>query len=157
MFQIRILDDNLDPFKEYGILFIRIGLGFVFIAHGGQKLFGLFGGHGLSGTIGFMEKMGFQPAVFFGTALACAEFFGGLFALLGIFSRWAGFFLAIVMSVAVFTVHLKNGLFLSNKGFEFAGSLLCMAIALIIYGGGKLSVDDFLQKKRAEKNPEPIE
>ena len=92
--------------------------------------------------------MGFHPAFFWGTMLAYAEFFGGLFALLDLFTRWAGLFLAIVMTVAVFAVHLKNGLFLSNKGFEFAGSLLCMAITLIIYGGGKLSIDDFLQSRK---------
>jgi putative oxidoreductase len=44
-------------------------------------------------------------------------------------------------------VHLKNGVFLSNNGFEFAGSLLCMAIAIIIYGGGKFSVDNILNRK----------
>ncbi|KMP11974.1 hypothetical protein UZ36_02540 [Candidatus Nitromaritima sp. SCGC AAA799-C22] len=138
----------MDRFKECGMLFIRLGLGVVFLAHGGQKLFGFFGGKGLSGTIGFMEMMGFYPAVFWGTALACAEFFGGLFALIGLFSRWAGFFLTVVMSVAVFTVHIKNGLFMSNKGFEFAGSLLCMAISLVICGGGQLSLDNFLQKRK---------
>ena len=73
MFQVKILDANLDRFKEYGILFIRLGLGVVFLAHGGQKLFGLFGGNGLSGTIGFIGKMGLYPATFWGTALACAE------------------------------------------------------------------------------------
>jgi putative oxidoreductase len=146
MFKIKILDSNLDKLKEYSMVSIRIALGVVFLGHGGQKLFGLFGGNGLSGTIGFMKMLGFHPAAFWGTALACAEFFGGLFALLGLFTRWAGFSLAIVMSVAVFTVHLKNGLFLANRGFEYAGSLLCMAIALIICGGGKLSLDNFFKK-----------
>lgn len=152
MFKIEVLDSNMDRFKEYGMVFIRIALGLVFIAHGGQKLFGLFGGKGLSSTIGFMNMMGFHPAVFWGAMLACAEFFGGLFSLLGLFTRWAGLSLAIVMAVAVFAVHLKNGLFMSNKGFEFAGSLLCMAITLIIYGGGKLSIDNFLQRKKETKN-----
>jgi len=147
MFKVKILDANLDRFKECGILFIRVGLGVVFIAHGAQKLFGLFGGSGLAGTVGFMENMGFYPAIFWGTALACAEFFGGLFALLGLFSRWAGLFLAIVMSTAVFTVHLKNGLFLSDRGFEYVGSLLCMAMALTINGGGSLSLDRLLKRK----------
>ncbi len=147
MFKIKALDDNMDKFKEYSMLSIRIALGVVFIAHGGQKLFGLFGGKGISGTIGFMNMLGLQPAAFWGISLACAEFFGGLFSLLGLFTRWAGFFLAIVMTVAVFMVHLKHGLFVSNRGFEFAGSLLCMAIALIINGGGKLSLDELLFKK----------
>ena len=75
MFKVKILDANLDRIKGTGMLFIRLGLGLVFIAHGGQKLFGLFGGNGLSGTIDFMEDMGFYPATLWGIALACAEFF----------------------------------------------------------------------------------
>ncbi len=147
MFKIKILDSNLERFKEYSILFIRIALGVVFLAHGSQKMFGLFGGGGIAGTIRFMDMMGFGFASFFGIALTGAEFFGGLFALLGLFTRWAALFIAIVMSVAVFTVHIKHGFFVSNKGFEFAGSLLCMAIALIINGGGKISLDNLLFKK----------
>jgi putative oxidoreductase len=148
MFKVKILDANLDRIKGSGMLFIRLALGVVFLAHGSQKLFGLFGGNGLSGTIGFMEDMGLFPATLWGVLLACAEFFGGLFALIGFYSRWAGFVLAIVMSTAIFMVHFQNGLFLSNRGFEYAGSLLCMAIALIISGGGNLSIDNSLKKRK---------
>ena len=147
MFKIDFVDSQVDRYREYGLVFIRIALGAVFIAHGGQKLFGLFGGKGLSGTIGFMDMLGFQPAAFWGVLLACGEFFGGLLALLGLFTRWAGLCLAVIMSVAILTVHLKNGFFMANKGIEFSGSLLCMALALIFCGGGKLSLDDFLGNK----------
>ena len=147
MFIIKVLDSNLDRFKEYSMLSIRIALGVVFLTHGSQKLFGFFGGGGIAGTIRFMDMMGFGFAAFFGIALSCAEFFGGLLTLLGLFTRWAALFIAVVMSVAVFTVHLKYGFFVSNKGFEFAGSLLCMAIALIINGGGKISLDNLLFNK----------
>jgi len=146
MFKIKTLDANLDKIKGSGMLFIRLALGVVFLAHGSQKLFGLFGGNGLSGTISFMEDIGLYPATFFGVLLACGEFFGGLFALIGFYSRWAGLILAIVMAMAILMVHLQNGLFLSNRGFEYAGSLLCMAIALIICGGGNISVDKFLKQ-----------
>lgn len=146
MFKVKILDANLDRIKGSGMLFIRLALGVVFLAHGSQKLFGLFGGSGLSGTIGFMEDMGLFPATLWGVLLACAEFFGGLFTLVGFYSRWAGLILTIVMGTAVLMVHLPNGLFLSHRGFEYAGSLLCMAIALIISGGGNISLDKFLKK-----------
>jgi len=147
MFKIAVLDSNLDRFKEYSMLSLRIALGVVFLAHGSQKLFGLWGGGGIAGTIRFMDMMGFSFAAFFGIALAGAEFFGGLLALLGLFTRWAALFIAIVMSVAVFAVHIKHGLFVTDNGFEFAGSLLCMAIALIINGGGKISLDNLLFNK----------
>lgn len=154
MFKINAIDSGLDRFKEYSIFFIRIALGVVFIAHGSQKLFGFFGGGGLSGTIRYMDMLGLTPTAFWGITLSCAEFFGGLLALLGLFSRWAGLFLAIVMTFATFVVHLKHGLFISNRGFEFTGSLLCMAIALIIYGGGKLSIDNLLFEREENKNLE---
>ena len=145
MFKIKILDTNLDKMKGIGMLFIRLALGVVFIAHGLQKLFGVFGGNGLSGTIGFMEDLGLFPATIWGVLLACTEFFGGLFALIGFYSRWAGLFLAVVMGSAILLVHLPNGLFLSNRGYEYAGSLLCMSIALIFNGGGNISLDHFLK------------
>ena len=147
MFKIAVLDSNLDRFKEYSMLSLRIALGVVFLAHGSQKLFGLWGGGGIAGTIRFMDMMGFSFAAFFGIALSGAEFFGGLLTLFGLFTRWAALFIAFVMSVAVFTVHIKHGLFVTDNGFEFAGSLLCMAIALIINGGGKFSLDNLLFKK----------
>ncbi|MFQ5482100.1 MAG: DoxX family protein [Nitrospinaceae bacterium] len=150
MFKIEILDSHLDTLKDYGQVSLRVGLGVVFLAHGGQKLFGLFGGSGLSGAIGFVEMMGFHPAFIWGTLLACTEFFGGLLALIGLFTRWAGLSLAGVMATAILTVHLKNGLFLADKGFEYAGSLLCMAVALIILGGGKLSVDGWLRGRNQD-------
>jgi putative oxidoreductase len=148
MFKIKILDSNLDKIKGSGMMFIRLALGVVFLAHGLQKLFGVFGGNGLLGTITFMEDIGFFPATFWGLLLALAEFFGGLFALIGFYSRWAGLTLSIVMATAVFIVHLPNGLFLSERGFEYAGSLLCMAIALTISGGGNISIDNFLKKRK---------
>ena len=70
MFKIAVLDSNLDRFKEYSMLSLRIALGVVFLAHGSQKLFGLWGGGGIAGTIRFMDMMGFSFAAFFGIALA---------------------------------------------------------------------------------------
>ena len=87
MFIIKVLDSNLDRFKEYSMLSIRIALGVVFLTHGSQKLFGFFGGGGIAGTIRFMDMMGFGFAAFFGIALSCAEFFGGLLTLLGLFYK----------------------------------------------------------------------
>ncbi len=151
MFKIEALDSNLDRFKEYSVLSLRIALGVVFVAHGSQKLFGLFEGGGIAGTLRYMDMLGFSYGAFFAIALALAEFLGGLFSLIGFFTRWAAFFIAIVMSIAIFAVHLKHGFFVSNEGFEFAGSLLCMAITLIINGGGKFSIDNLLFEKKEIK------
>ena len=122
-------------------LVVRLPLGIIFVAHGAQKLFGWFGGYGLQGTAQWMDSIGLSP----GTALALlaggAEFFGGLALLLGLLVRPASVALAFTMLVAIFSVHFSKGLFLSNGGFEFGLALLTMTVALVISGGGRLSID----------------
>src|SRR6056297_3134275 len=84
------------------LLSLRIILGMIFLAHGSQKLFGIFCGGGISGTIGMVKSMGlFLPAVF-GLILALSEFFGGLGILLGAFPRISSFLVSVIMLVAIF-------------------------------------------------------
>ena len=85
--------------------------------------------------------MDLRPSWFWLGAAAFSEFIGGALVLLGLFTRVAAFFIACVMAVAIAGVHWRNGFFLSAGGFEYAFTLLCMAISLIISGGGNLSVD----------------
>jgi len=73
-----------------------------------------------------------------------AEFFGGLALLLGLAVRPASMLLAITMLVAIVTVHLPNGLFLTNSGYEFALALLGISIALLIQGAGRWSLDKLI-------------
>jgi len=73
-----------------------------------------------------------------------AEFFGGLALLLGLAVRPASMLLAITMLVAIVSVHLPNGLFLSNSGYEFALALLGISIALLILGAGRWSLDKLI-------------
>src|ERR1041385_6864209 len=102
---------------DWGLLFLRIGLGVVFFAHGAQKVFGWFGGPGLAGTVGLMGQMGIPaPPAYIA---AFTEFFGGLAVLLGVLTRLASLGLAINMLVAIFHVHLANGFFADKKGFEY--------------------------------------
>jgi len=121
---------------------LRLIAGIIFTAHGAQKLFAWFGGYGLEGTGQWMESIGLAPGYLMALMAGSAEFFGGLLLIIGFLTRPTSFVLAITMIVAIFTVHIDNGLFMSNNGYEFALSLLAITLALFIQGGGKYSVDE---------------
>lgn len=139
--------------ENLSYLMIRVPLGLIFIAHGSQKLFGLFGGQGVSATLqAFEEKLGIPPLF---TILAMlAEFGGGLGVLAGCLTRLSAFGIACVMGVAIYKVHWVNGLFLNaacqpgrGHGFEYSLALLGMALFLICSGGGKWTVDRLFSKR----------
>lgn len=123
-----------------GGLLLRVPLGMVLAAHGAQKLFGWFGGYGLEGTAGWMESVGFAPGLLMALLAGSAEFFGGIFLALGLLTRPAALVAAFTMLMAM-TVHIGNGLFISNNGYEFALTLLAASLALVFLGGGSLSAD----------------
>jgi putative oxidoreductase len=129
---------------------VRVGAGVIFTAHGSQKLFGWFGGYGLEGTAGWMESIGLAPGILMAAAAGGAEFFGGLLLIAGLLVRPTAFILAITMLVAIITVHLQNGLFMSNNGYEFGLALLVISMGLAVRGAGSLSVDSLLQTKLAK-------
>ena len=126
---------------------IRLGAGAIFAAHGAQKLFGWFGGYGLEGTAGWMESIGLEPGLLMAAMAGSAEFFGGLLLIIGLLVRPAALMLAITMAVAIITVHLSNGFFLSNNGYEFGLALLAVSVSLVVRGAGNLSADRWLQRK----------
>lgn len=125
-------------------LALRVPAGIIFMAHGAQKLFGAFGGYGLEGTGQWMASIGLEPGYLMALAAGSAEFFGGLALLLGLLTRPAALVLAVTMIVAILSVHIGNGLFMSNNGYEFGLALLAMSVALAIQGAGAVSVDRLL-------------
>lgn len=143
---IRKLMESNDSFAP---LALRIPIGIIFMAHGAQKLFGWFGGYGLEGTGGWMESIGLAPGFLMALLAGSAEFFGGLFILLGLLTRLSSVALAFTMVVAIFSVHFANGLFMSNNGYEFGLALLAASVSLAISGGGRLSIDHKLLSKNA--------
>ena len=125
----------------YGLTILRIAVGVIFAAHGSQKLFGLFGGYGLAGTAQYMESLGLTPGYVMAILSGGTEFFAGLALIIGLLVRPAALGLTFLSLVASFSVHIHNGLFLTNNGYEFALALLGGSIAVLIEGAGKLSVD----------------
>jgi putative oxidoreductase len=111
------------------------------IGHGAQKLFGWWGGGGFEGTAAFLSgSLGLEPGLFWAAVVGGTEFFGGLALVLGLGTRLAALGIAIAMGVATTVVH-GEAFFLKNNGFEFSLTLLLASVALLITGGGALSVD----------------
>ncbi len=128
---------------------LRLIAGIIFTAHGAQKLFAWFGGYGLEATGQWMQSIGLTPGYLMALMAGSAEFFGGLLLIVGLLTRATSFVLAITMAVAIVTVHLEHGLFMSNNGYEFALTLLAISISLMISGAGKLSLDNKIAKHLA--------
>lgn len=127
---------------------VRFTLGLIFIAHGAQKVFGAFGGRGLSASLAGEPPYSFmRPSWLWLGAAAFSELIGGALVLTGLLTRVGAFLIAITMLVAMFGVHWPN-FFMANRGIEFTLALLGMAVALVIAGGGRASIDEMLQGAR---------
>lgn len=141
------VDPRYRTLSSLTLIPIRLVLGIIFVAHGGQKLFGLFGGQGFAATVEAFGKMGFEPANAWAGLAGGAEFFGGLAVILGFCTRLGGLGIAITMAVAVVKVHWNDGL-LGQGGFEYPLACFAMALALVFGGGGPwCSIDSLFSRK----------
>jgi putative oxidoreductase len=138
--------------NDTATMILRVLLGVVFFPHGMQKLLGWFGGYGIGGTMGFFTGSLGIPAIFAFLAIM-AEGLGCLGLLSGLLTRIAAFGITVNMVVAVFMLHLQHGFFMNwsgkqaGEGFEFHILVVAIAIALIIRGGGKWSIDRVIAEK----------
>ncbi len=130
--------------KEWAMLPLRVGVGAMFMAHGMQKAFGLFEGPGIKGFAGMLENLGFAQPEFWAYVAAYVELLGGLCLILGIFTKVAAILLAALITVATVKVHLKNGFFMGNGGWEYNFVIMSALIALLLGGPGKLSINSKL-------------
>ena len=133
-------------------LITRVVLGSVIFLHGAQKLLGWFGGHGLAGTMGFFtENMGVPAVIAF--LVIIGESFGALGLITGFLTRLSAAGIAIIMLGAVAMAHWQNGIFMNwagkqaGEGFEYHLLVLGLAVPLILYGGGKFSVDQKIEQR----------
>ena len=127
-----------------GLLILRLVVGLALAGHGTQKLFGWFGGYGLSGTAGFLEQLGFVPGRRNALFAGLAETAGGLLLALGLATPIAAAMIVAVMTVAAVSVHLKHGFFAHNQGYEYTLVLAIAALTIAFTGPGPISLDALL-------------
>jgi putative oxidoreductase len=128
---------------------LRLVAGIIFIAHGAQKLFGIWGGGGPSGTAAFFDQLGLTPAYPLAVGVGLLEFIGGLCLVAGAFTLVTAILLSGNMVVAVWKVHLASGFFLNwtlvqgqGHGYEYNLALIGALVSLMLTGPGTLSVDE---------------
>ena len=138
---IRPLDSLYNALEPFALPMIRVTSGLLLVPHGCQKLFGWFGGTGLEAAGQGFASMGFAPGHFWAALVALTEVAGGLCLALGLLTRPAAAAIAIFMAVAVVQVHWPNGFFWTDKGFEYPLLWGIVALAFVIRGGGRYSVD----------------
>jgi putative oxidoreductase len=131
-----------------GRLVLRAAIGGVMLGHGLQKLTGSFDGPGLEGTEKMMTALELHPAKQQALAAALSETVGGALTAAGLLSPLGPAMVLGTMAVAVHKVHLKNGFWSSNRGYEYNLTLIAGALALAIEGPGSLSLDRLLGRER---------
>ncbi len=127
---------------KLGRLLLRIVVGGYFFGHGTQKLFGWFGGHGPDATGQMFESLGLRPGKRHALAAGAAEAGGGALLALGAATPLAAATLTSVMITAINRVHLKNGPWVANQGYEYNLVLIAAVLSLAETGPGSPSVDD---------------
>lgn len=131
---------------------LRIVLGIVLFPHGAQKLLGWFGGYGFTGTMGYLTGSEGLPWII-AFLVIVIEFFGALALILGFATRIVTLGVIALFTGIIFTGHIANGFFMNwsgqaaGEGFEYHLLVIGMAIAILISGSGKWSIDSLLQKK----------
>jgi putative oxidoreductase len=128
---------------SYGLLLLRVVIGTTVFAHGAQKLFGWFGGHGLRGTAGFFGSIGWRMPLIMAFLAGLGEASGLAFAF-GFLTPLAALGIATVMLNAIFAVHWKNGFFNGDGGLEFPLTLAAVAVAVAATGPGRFSIDNLI-------------
>jgi putative oxidoreductase len=129
---------------DTGLLVVRVLVGLLMIGHGTQKLFGWFGGHGLTGTGAFMESLGYRPGKPHAALAGLGEAGGGLLFAVGLVTPLAAAILVGVMVNAIVSAHWENGIWVTNGGYELPLVYAVVAVAVACIGPGTVSLDNAL-------------
>lgn len=123
---------------DLGILFVRIALGIIFIYAGWMKI------SNMDQVLSGFASIGIPTALTY--LVAYSEFIGGILMILGLFARYAGVVLAVIMLVAIWKVHLVNGFSLAVNGYEYVLVLLLLSLSMVTFGAGKYSAAHLFRK-----------
>lgn len=141
---------------DASLLVVRVIVGIIFAAHGSQKLFGAFGGPGLSKMIEMLGALG--------VLITIGEFFGGLGLVVGFLCRFSAASLIVIMIGAIGMVHGKNGFFLGHgpestlatAGYEYNLALIGLLAPILIAGPGRFAIGRSLPLPKSAKTGRPI-
>ncbi len=150
--------DSNASLGDWGLLAIRMMLAAVFLFHGSQKLFGIFGGPGIEGFAGWLGSMNVPAPTINAYLAAGTEFFGGVALLLGVATRIAVIPMVVTMLVAIVTVH-GSAFSAQEGGMEYPLTLAVVLAGIGLTGAGKLSLDARLittLKAKREMEPDKV-
>ena len=150
--------------RDLGLIAIRLGLAWLFIFHGAQTLFGAFNGQGLHNASLFYANVAhLHPGEAFALLGGSVEFFGGIAVALGLLSRFAALGLVVDMVMAMITVTFRNGVTPNGAnitvggGYEINVALAALAVALLLLGAGRLSLDAVIANRlRAARSQQAL-
>lgn len=132
-------------------LIIRLTLGLILFPHGAQKMLGMFGGYGFSGTMNFITGTLHLPWLI-GFFVIIIEFIGALSVIVGFASRIWSVLTILLFTGIILTSHLDNGFFMNwfgnqkGEGYEYHLLIIGLSLALFVNGSGKYSVDERIVK-----------
>ncbi|MGH2786098.1 MAG: DoxX family protein [Actinomycetota bacterium] len=126
---------------DVGLLLLRLVVGALFIGHGAQKLFGAFGGYGLSGIGAFLEQLRFRKGRAMATLAGVTELTAGVLLVLGFLTPFAAAGIIGVMVSAILTIHLRNGMWNGNGGMEYPIVMCASVTAITIASPGAYAID----------------
>jgi len=137
-----------DSLKEYTYPILRIMMGLIFMPHGAQKLFGMFGAPPMDQYVKFFSVMGSWSAhpgwVYY---IGVLEFVGGFMMAIGFLTRLVAIQFVVFMGVAAFWANWPRGYFWTQGGIEAPLVWAAVCFFILAYGGGKWSVDRALGRE----------
>ena len=133
-----------NPAADLGLLALRLTTGGMMAGHGAQKLFGSFGGHGLTGTAGWLESLGLKPGKQWAALAGAGEFGSGLLTALGLGGPIGPIAMYGPMLMAWATVHAGKPIWVTSGGAELPLVYLSNVTALALTGPGRYSLDKAL-------------
>lgn len=147
------MDREENLFRDSALLAARVALGASIASHGAQKLFGWFGGPGQDAASKMMESLGFKPGRTYAMLASGTEVASGILIALGLGGALGPAMLASVMTVAAGSVHVKNGYFATNQGFELNTMYTIAALLLAMQDYGQFSVDNAIGLRKINFPP----
>jgi putative oxidoreductase len=140
--------------KSAAQLFIRLALGGVMFPHGVQKVFGLFGGPGFHQTLSQFAEMGYAAGPVM--ILMFIELVGSVLLVFGLLTRLWALGIGTTITICMFQFHVEHGFFMNwfgqqqGEGIEYHLLVIGIALALVVRGGGRFSVDRVIDKRMGQ-------